>query len=148
MKVLTFNLWDELFAINITSVKEINRNVICTPTPTAPTEIIGLYNMRGQIVTIFDLAQVLGYKPLPRNKPVNCIILKNRSDMDDIVGFAVDYAEDVMIIDETLCKSPPDNVEESLKEGLFGIFELEKSLLLIIDEKKLFFSFSDKKISF
>ncbi len=140
MKLLSFRLWGELFAVNITSVKEINRQITCTPTPTAHPFIIGLYNMRGQTVTVFDLPSMLGYAPLDQSKPITCVILKTRKDMPDIVGFAVDTTEDVLLINESLCSNPPANVDEEVKEKLLGVYELENDLLLIIDEDKLFFS--------
>ncbi len=139
MKLLSFRLWGELFAVNITSVKEINRQITCTPTPTAYPFIMGLYNMRGQIVTVFDLPHMLGYEPINKDKPINCIILKTRKEMPDIVGFAVDEPEDVLVIDESLCDNPPANVDEQVKEKLLGVYELDNDLLLIIDEDKLFF---------
>ncbi len=137
MKLLSFRIWGELFGLNIASVKEINRNVHCTEAPTAPPQIIGLYNMRGQIVTVFDLALLLGYEPIKRNKLYNCILLKN-NDHSDRIGFAVEKAEDVLSIDELMIKNPPANVDEKVKEKLLGLFELENDILLIIDEKKLY----------
>lgn len=140
MNLLSFRLHGELFGINIISVKEINRNVYCTEAPTAPPNIIGLYNMRGQIVTVFDIGGLLGYEPIRNTEKITCIILKNNRSVNDIIGFAVDNVEDVIPIDEVLIKAPPANVSKSIKENLFGVFEAKKDLMLIINENKIFYS--------
>jgi purine-binding chemotaxis protein CheW len=142
MKLLNFEIGGDLFGININSVREINRKVIFTEIPAAPPHIMGLYNMRGQIVTVFDIARMMGYSDGRYNYKslngivFNCIILK-AVGTPDIIAFAVDAARDVISV-EGPCKSVPPNVESKIRENLTGVFELEEELLLVIDEKKLF----------
>ncbi|MCL1940363.1 MAG: chemotaxis protein CheW, partial [Synergistaceae bacterium] len=144
MKLLTFEIGGDIFGINIKSVKEINRKVILSEIPASPPYIMGLYNMRGQIVTVFDVARMMGYSDRRYDyKSVggmifNCIILK-AADTPDIIAFAVDAARDVISV-EGACKSVPSNVEPKIRENLTGVFELEEELLLVIDEVKLFYS--------
>ena len=145
MKLLTFEIAGSLFGINIKSVKEINGRVIFTEIPASHSHIIGLYNMRGQIVTVFDIAQMMGYSNERYNyKSINgivfsCIILK-AADTPDIAAFAVDDAKDVITVEDSVYKSVPLNVEPKIRENLSGVFELEEELLLVINEQKLFFS--------
>lgn len=137
MKILTFRLCGELFGIDVTSVKEINRNVCCTKVPTAPPHIVGLYNMRGQVVTIIDVAGMFGCEAKEAGW-VNCVILKNIGHSHDIVAFYADTVEDVVVVDRVACKSPPENVEKNVRDNLACVYETETELLLIIDETKLF----------
>ena len=145
MKLLTFEIRGSLFGININSVKEINRKVIFAPVPASPPHVIGLYNMRGQIVTVFDIAQMMGYSDerydykSVNGTVFNCIILK-AGNAPDIAAFAVDDAKDVISVEDSAYKSVPPNVEPKIRENLTGVFELAKELLLVIDEVKLFFS--------
>ena len=62
----------ELFGIDIGLVKEINRKIKYTEVPGAPEHIVGLYNMRGQVVTIFDVACILHKRKsdIPEGPPV------------------------------------------------------------------------------
>ena len=144
MKLLTFEICGSLFGININSVKEINRKVIFTEIPSSLPHVIGLYNMRGQIVTVFDIVQMMGYGNERYDyKSVNgtvfsCIILK-AGDTPDIAAFAVDDAKDVISLEDSVYKSVPSNVAPKIRENLTGVFELENELLLVIDEVKLFF---------
>ncbi len=134
MKVLAFRLRGELMAIDIAAVKEVDRKVRCTTVPTANQNIIGLYNMRGHIVTIYDLANILGYPEEPVGEQLNCVILKPCNA--EICGFAVDYAIDVIEIDEGT--PPPDNMHDKLKQNLSFVTRTSDGLLLLIDHNKAF----------
>jgi len=50
--ILSFNLCDNLLGVDVTLVKEINRNIEYTPIPGAKDSIVGFFNMRGQVVTL------------------------------------------------------------------------------------------------
>ena len=149
MKLLTFEICDDLFGIDINSVKEINRKVIFTEVPVSSPHIIGLYNMRGQIVTVFDTAQMLGYSDERYNYKsgngihFSCVVLK-AADISDIAAFAVDAAKDTISVNGPII-SVPRNVELKMRENLKGVFELKETLLLVIDESKLFLSKKQKQ---
>ncbi len=140
MKILSFRLWDELFGIDIGCVKEINRSVSYTLAPTSPADVMGLYNMRGQVVTILDLALILGYEPIKRDASVDSIILKQRCGTKEIYGFAIDTAEDVLTIKNELISAMPANVEAPQSELLKGVYQAEHDLILLIDVEKVFLS--------
>ncbi len=146
MKLLTFRLRDGLFGIKIESVKEINRHVGYTQTPTADTALLGLYNMRGQIVTIFDLAHLLGYEQVEPEAQVNCIILKPRQNFTDMMGFAVDTAVDVVTVDHNFIKAVPPNVPSRIANHLIGVYQTEQDLLLMVNEEKLFFQQNNREV--
>lgn len=137
MRILTFRLCGELYGIEVSAVREINRNITYTEVPTADPQIIGLYNMRGQVVTLFDLAYMLGHE-ITRNAIDYCIILRSSKDCGDIIGICTEYTDDVIYIDDAMCKKPPANVEQKIRENLLGVYETENELLLIIDHAKLF----------
>ncbi len=136
MKVLSFRLADALYAIDITFVKEINRNVEFTPAPTANKHIVGLYNMRGSVVTLLNLASILGYETA-LGKSLTCVILKQQN-MQDICGFFIDKPEGVMNLDDKLLMPHPVNVDEKKVQMCLGVFQMENDLLLLVDAKKLF----------
>ena len=112
-KLLTFYLNGTLFGLDIIIVKEINRNIEFTPIPDAPPQIIGLMNMRGQVVTLFDLALLLGYEKGYKhtNKHI-CLILKNSPTHLDYTGFLVDHAGSVIDINEDNWEAPPANISQ------------------------------------
>lgn len=136
-QVLTFYLNGSLLGINVTLIKEINRNVEYTPVPGADPCVEGLFNMRGQIVTLFNLARLLGLKEEAGGRKLSCIILKVPHDPDQ-VGFFIDKPGDVIDINRDECELPPANVGGMEGEYIDSIIKLEDELLIIIEPGRIF----------
>lgn len=70
MLVSTFTLGDLYLGIDIILVREINRSLDCTPVPGAPDYIRGMLNIRGRVITLFDLRRRLGWDTGDLEPPV------------------------------------------------------------------------------
>jgi purine-binding chemotaxis protein CheW len=137
-KVLTFRLNGGLFGIDITTVKEINRNIEFTPVPGSPQHVVGLFNMRGQVVTLFDLGILMGYEGERASKYSTCIILKASPNDPNQMGFLIDGTGDVIDIDEEQCEPPPSNVGTVDGEFIESVLKLDDNLLMILNHSKIF----------
>lgn len=135
--LLAFYLGEALFGIEITKVKEINRNVEFMPVPEAPPDVAGLFNMRGQIVTLLDLTRILRGKCCEEKQRTACIILKTTPDNPDYAGFIIDKPKDVISIKEEWCESVPANIDDIESEYLKEIVKLEDELIMVIDPEKI-----------
>lgn len=136
--VLTFYIGNNLFGIDILAVKEINRNIEYTAVPGAPPHIIGLLNMRGQIVTLFNLAYLMGYGGEAGKDALTCVILKNRPDNPDYAGFLIDRPGSSVEVAEEICEPPPANTGNVENKFISEVVKLEGELLMIIDRQALF----------
>ena len=67
---MTFKLGDELYAINVSQVREVLDVLQITKVPTAPAYMRGVVNVRGQAIPAL---------PSPRCKRARWISLQNRS---------------------------------------------------------------------
>ena len=132
-KVLTFYLCGYIFGIDIKLVKEIIRNMEFTPVPGAQSHIAGLFNMRGQIVTVLDLAVVLSYSRDRLKKSSACIILKPKPGDMDFVGLLMDKPGDVVDVEDEWCEPPPANAGEVEVKYLKEVAKLKDMLIMIID---------------
>lgn len=136
--VLTFYLNETLFGIDITLVKEINRNIEYTPVPDARPYIVGLLNMRGQIVTLFNLQKLMDYESESEKLKNSCIILKTLPNDPNQIGFLIDRLGDVEDINVNECEAPPANVGGIDGEYINGVVKLKTELLLILEPEKIF----------
>jgi len=135
--ILSFNLCDSLLGIDVTLVKEINRNIEYTPIPGAKEEIVGFFNMRGQVVTLYDLAKILNLGQMQKQEKQICIILKNPKDPDQ-AGFLIDSPGDVIEVDEQECEVIPANLGEVESEYIESVLKLKDDLLMVINSEKIF----------
>ena len=134
-RVLTFYLCGTLCGIDIETAKEINRNVSYTQIPGAATHIVGLLNLRGQVVTLLDLAQLINFKQTSARNNSHCIILKNKAEDPDQVGFFIDKRGDVIDVTPNMCEPVPANIADVEKKMIHKVVKLEDEILLILDLK-------------
>jgi purine-binding chemotaxis protein CheW len=138
LKILSFWLENELFGIELNYVKEINRNIEYTKVQRSEKNIVGLFNMRGQIVTIFNLADFLGYDTEIKKKKATCIILKSEQGSPNQKGFIIDKSEDVVDIDEKICEKPPANIDSYETKYIKTVVRLENQLLRVVEADMIF----------
>ena len=60
VEFVTFSAGDQSFSIEITQVREIRRWSPVTALPHAPNEVLGVMNLRGSVIPIYDLAARFG----------------------------------------------------------------------------------------
>ena len=60
MQALLLPVGSEWYAVDTTSVREVVASPLVVPLPTAPAAVLGVFNLRGEIVPLFDTAALLG----------------------------------------------------------------------------------------
>lgn len=73
-RVLSFYLKDELYAIDIISAKEVVRPAAITRVPNVPKFVVGVMNLRGEIVPIFDIRSFFGVEQEKKSEGKRIII--------------------------------------------------------------------------
>ncbi len=146
----TFELEGRTFGVNILLVREINRVMDITPVPEAPSCIRGLINLRGQIVTIFDLGLRLGLPARELTRKSHHIILKTDAELAplrrlglrldthaDAAGLMVDAIGEVVEGDDTLIEPPSANVPETEARYLAGVLKTGTQLIALLNTQAL-----------
>lgn len=129
---VTFKLGHNLIGVNILDIREIvlYRNI--TPISRAPGFVAGLMNLRGQILTVLDIGELLGMERRDGQKGSHIIIFKHRP-----VGFIVDKIGDVIGIDPQLLREIPANIDPGINDYVLNILNMPDEMLLLIDAKKI-----------
>ena len=125
----TFLLGDALYGIDALRVQEIVRSRPVTPVPLAPAAVVGLMNLRGQIVTALDLRSRLGLAPDEAGSAVVVVV----QTADGAVGLAVDEIGDVVDAAGRQFEAPPDTLRGPVRALVAGACKLEGRLLLTLD---------------
>jgi len=150
LQITTFYVGDTLFGVNILQVKEINNQMKYTPVPDSANFIKGLFNLRGQIITIFDLAKRLGRpdteiqgktRNLILKTDIETTLIRDKNKLEEIgsdaVGFIIDKIGDVIEIDENDIQQAPANVGDISKEFIKGVVELKSDLLILLNVQEI-----------
>jgi purine-binding chemotaxis protein CheW len=148
---MTFYLGDHLFGISILLVREINQNLDITAVSKVPSYIKGVLNLRGQVVTVLDLAKRLSFTEERVIGEANCIVLKTQSELEahqsfnelddrtaaDKVGLFVDRIGDVLSVSMDQVLNTPSQSSKLEKRFLKGVVRLQDQLLILLNLKEI-----------
>ncbi len=131
----TFHSRERLYGIDILSVREIIRAFDITDVPRSSAHVRGLINLRGQVVTIMDLAVRLGMDRPALTDRSHIVVLKPLATPgvpQDPVGLLVDSIGDVIEADAAITETPPANVNEVEDRFLSGVVKTDAGLLVLL----------------
>lgn len=129
----TFYVGDYYFGVEVSMVQEVIRHQDMTRVPLAPAVVIGLINLRGQIVTAIDLRKRLKLDARETDRlPMNVVI----RDDEQAVSLLVDDISDVLTVSSDDFSEPPNNLAGIGKHLIHGVYQLTNGLLLELDVQK------------
>jgi purine-binding chemotaxis protein CheW len=135
LQLVSFQLDQEEFAIDILGVQEIIRLVEITPVPNAPYYVEGVINLRGKVIPIVNLRSRFGLSPASPSKETRIIVVEV---LDSILGFIVDSVEEVLRLPEVCMEPPPTSGRGGSDEFHKGIGRVDGRLLILLDLPLLF----------
>ncbi len=86
LQIVTFEVGKTLLALDIATVQEINRSLRVTKVPHAPREVLGVTNLRGEVITILDLHVVLGIKTTEKTSASRNLIVNFDGELFGLGG--------------------------------------------------------------
>jgi len=129
----TFYLADLFLGVEVDNIQEVLRYQRMTEVPLATKTIEGLINLRGQIVTAFDLRRRFGIEDRPEGQlPMNVVVRTG----GEVLSLLVDEIGDVVEVSESDFETTPATVAGVARELISGVFKLEGKLLLVLDVEK------------
>ena len=134
MQLVSFQLAEEEYGIEITRVQEIILMGEITRVPQTPDYIKGLINLRNTVIPIVDLRLRFG---LPRQAPGDDTRIMVMNVCGKTVGIIVDAVSEVLRVSEEQISAPPPTVAGLGREYLTGLVKLDKRLLILLDIEKI-----------
>ncbi len=139
-RLITFRMNDELIGIDITNVIKITIDMDITPVPKTKNYILGVMNLRGNIIPVVTLKKKLGIPEI--STPTRNTIIVVETDFGD-VGLLVDKVEGALNINPDEIQPPPMNsigIDPEFLEGVVMVSKEdgERELLTILNIKKVF----------
>ena len=134
VELATFYVGNALCGMDILKVQEINKIMQMTKVPQAPEYVLGILNLRGQIVTIIDLGKKLGLGETDISQDTRNIIVNSSGGH---VGLLVRQISDVVAADMEKKERPPANMGGIQGEFFTGVFKTDHELIGILDVDKV-----------
>ncbi|MBM9613603.1 chemotaxis protein CheW [Desulfobulbus rhabdoformis] len=134
IELSTFYVGKALCGMDILKVQEINKLMEMTKVPQAPDYMVGILNLRGQIVTIIDLGQKLGLGSIEVNNDSRNIIVNTPGEH---VGLLVSKISDVVMADPDRVEPAPANMNGIQGTFFTGVYKTENKLIGILNIKEV-----------
>lgn len=141
---LTFKMGEELFALDVTCVREVLDMAVITKVPQSADFMRGVINVRGNVVPVADLHLKFGIAPVETTVNTRIVVIEIDIDGDiTILGAIADSVHDVMDISA-------DRIEPAPKIGgrfdtrfIRGIGKLDDQFIIILNIDKVFSAEAD-----
>lgn len=134
LQLVSFNIENEEYGIDILRVEEIIRIISITKIPNAPNFIEGVINLRGKVIPVIDLRTRLNRTKKSHDNNTRVIVVEV-SGMT--VGFIVDSVKEVLRIPKNITEPPPTMVSGLDSEYITAIGKLEDRLIILLDLDKV-----------
>lgn len=134
LQFLTFTIGKEEYGVDIMKVREIKAWSEATRLPNAPDYMLGVMNLRGLIIPIFDLRCRFGMGKIEAHEKNVVIIL---AVSHRTIGILVDTVSDILTAGSSDIKPAP-KMETVDDEYLNGLISLENRMVALLDADYLF----------
>ncbi len=134
IELATFYVGNALCGMDILRIQEINKLMEMTKVPQAPEYVTGILNLRGQIVTIIDLAKKLGLEPTELTSKSRNIIIKS---MGEYIGLMTARISDVVQSEINKIETPPANIGGVQGKFFTGVFKTKDALIGLLDVEEV-----------
>lgn len=131
---VTFQLEEETYGINVMHVREVLRYTEIAPVPGAPDYVLGIINLRGNVVTVIDTRSRFGLMQGEITDNTRIIVIESERQ---VIGILVDsVAEVVYLRSSEIDTTPSVGTDESAK-FIQGVSNRDGKLLILVDLNKL-----------
>lgn len=134
-QMVVFSLCNEKYAIDINHLKRIVWAGAITPVPGVPSHILGIVNLRGDLVSVVDLGQLLGLKTRAPTGSKPSLLVTHNKGID--VGFLVDSVDDVIELPSRSIDPPLITLEREYAGFLEGEAKFGEALIAILNYERI-----------
>lgn len=136
---LTFKLEDEIFALDISKVREVLDFTTVTKVPRTPEFMRGVINLRGNVVPVVDMRLKFGMSMT--EKTVNTCIIITEIDIEGektVLGALADSVQEVIDLEPDQIEPAPRIGTRLRTEFIRGMGKRDDHFIMILDIDKVF----------
>ncbi|MET0595126.1 MAG: chemotaxis protein CheW [Polyangiaceae bacterium] len=145
LRLATFALTGERYGLEARLVIEISRLTDFTPLPHAPDHLVGITNLRGEILPVFDLRALLGLSRRALDDMSRLVVLgRGRAEF----GVLADSTRELVVLPPNELLPPPPSVSDGARHFMRGVTKDALVVLdgeVLLDDRRLYCDQGDDK---
>jgi purine-binding chemotaxis protein CheW len=131
---VTFKLDSETYGINVMQVQEVLRYSEIAPVPGAPMYVLGIINLRGNVVTVIDTRTRFGLETSEVTDNTRVVIIELEKQ---VIGILVDSVAEVVYLRASEIDMAPNVGNDESAKFIQGVSNKDGELLILVDLNKL-----------
>ncbi len=138
-QLLTFCIGNETFAIDVGQTREVLDNISITGVPQTPDYMLGVINLRGNVVPVIDMRLKFGLAA--KEKTIDTCIIVLDVDIDGepvVIGALADSVREVLDIKSDQIEPPPRLGSKLNTEFIKGMGNVNDNFVIILEIDKVF----------
>ena len=132
---VTFKLDEEVYAVEVMQVREVLRSIDITPVPGSKDYILGIINLRGNVVTVIDTRVRFGLVSKPTDDLSRIVVVEIG---DEAAGFMVDAISEVRDIDSATVELAPGIGNDESSRHVIGVASDGDEMVILVDFSQVF----------
>lgn len=134
LQYVTFRLDDETYGINVMQIQEVLRYSEIAPVPGAPHYVLGIINLRGNVVTVIDTRTRFGLAQSDVSDQTRIVVLELEGQ---VVGVLVDSVAEVVYLKESEIETAPNVGNDESARFIQGVCNKNGELIILVEFEKM-----------
>jgi purine-binding chemotaxis protein CheW len=131
---VTFRLEGETYGVNVMQVQEVLRYTEIAPVPGAPSYVLGIINLRGNVVTVIDTRSRFGLQSGEVTDQTRIVIIEADKH---VIGILVDAVAEVVYLRQSEIETAPNVGNDESAKFIQGVCHKNGQLLILVELAKM-----------
>jgi purine-binding chemotaxis protein CheW len=134
LQYVTFRLEEETYGINVMQIQEVLRYTEIAPVPGAPDYVLGIINLRGNVVTVIDTRKRFGLRQSEISEQTRIVVLELEGQ---VIGVLVDSVAEVVYLKQSEIETAPNVGNEESARFIQGVCNKNGELIILVEFEKM-----------
>ena len=134
LQYVTFRLDDETYGINVMQIQEVLRYSEIAPVPGSPDYVLGIINLRGNVVTVIDTRRRFGLNDADVTDSSRIVVMESA---DQVMGILVDSVAEVVYLKSSEIETAPNVGSEESARFIQGVCNKNGELIILVEFDKM-----------
>lgn len=134
LQYVTFRLDDETYGLNVMQIQEVLRYTEIAPVPGAPDYVLGIINLRGNVVTVIDTRRRFGLAESEVTDATRIVVMESANQ---VMGILVDSVAEVVYLKASEIETAPNVGNEESAKFIQGVCNKDGELIILVEFDKM-----------
>lgn len=134
LQYVTFKLDDETYGIDVMQIQEVLRYTEIAPVPGAPDYVLGIINLRGNVVTVIDTRRRFGLVDADMTDATRIVVMESSQQ---VMGILVDSVAEVVYLKSSEIETAPNVGNEESAKFIQGVCNKNGELIILVEFDKM-----------